>query len=456
MLLADQVKTLRQFYASGATRPLSFRKEQLRKLSGALNRYEEDIFKALHNDLRKSREETWVTEIALLQSEIRHCLNQLKHWMSPEPVATNMLNWPSSSEIRPEPLGLVLIVGPWNYPLQLLFLPLASAIAAGNCVILKAPEHAPASTAVMKRIIEEIFPPNYILFLEGEGHEVLPGLIRDHAPDHIFFTGSTQVGKLIYQYAAEKLIPVTLELGGKSPAVITGNANITVTAKRIALAKFSNAGQMCVAPDYLLVHRSVRDRMLDELQSCIKKFFGDDPKSSPDFGRIINRRQFDRLIAYLEGARILYGGDADAGQLYISPTLMETGLDAAIMRDEIFGPILPIMVYDRDEEALEIISRNPNPLAFYVFSNSRSEADTWLNAVPAGGACVNNVSWHLTNHNLPFGGRGASGIGAYHGKAGFDRFSHLKSVMRTPTWFDPFIKYPPFAGKLKWLKWMVR
>jgi len=455
MLLADQVKTLRQFYASGATRSLKFRKEQLRKLFGALSRYEEDIFKALHNDLRKSREETWVTEIALLQSEIRYCIRQLSHWMSPEPVATNLLNWPSSSEIRPEPLGLVLIVGPWNYPLQLLLLPLASAMAAGNCVILKAPEHAHASTAVMKRIIEEIFPPNYVLFLEGEGHKILPGLIRDHKPDHVFFTGSTQVGKLIYQYAAENLVPVTLELGGKSPAVITENANITVSAKRISLAKFSNAGQMCVAPDYLLVHRSVRDSMISALQLCIKSFFGEDPKTSPDFGRIINRRQFDRLSAYLKDTRVLFGGETDADDLYIAPTLVEADPGAAIMQEEIFGPILPIIVYDSEAEAQDIIARNPNPLAFYVFTNRRNEADAWLNAVPAGGACVNNVSWHLTNHHLPFGGRGASGIGAYHGKAGFDRFSHLKSVMRTPTWFDPFIKYPPFAGKLKWLKRIV-
>lgn len=457
MSLADQVKTIRQFFDSGATRPLAFRREQLKKLSAAICKYEEEICRALYTDLRKSPEESWATEIGLIQAEIRHTLGHLSQWASPQHRSTNLVNLPSSSEVRPEPYGVVLIVGPWNYPFLLMLSPLISAMAAGNCVVLKGPEQTPVSSSLMKKIISETFGADYILYLEGDGKEILPGLIRDSDLDHLFFTGSTEVGRIIYRYAAEKLLPVTLELGGKSPCVVTADANITVAAKRITLAKFSNAGQMCVAPDYILVQEEAYGALVDAITRCIRDFYGEDPSRSPDYGRVVNRAHIDRLAGFLSDGKVLLGGKTDPESLYMEPTLMTpASMQTRLMREEIFGPILPILTYRDMAGAISIIRQNPNPLAFYVFTSKRREADAWLEAVPAGGACVNNVSWHLTNYNLPFGGRGNSGIGSYHGKFGFDRFSHMKAVMRTPTWFEPSVKHPPFSGKLRLFKWLIR
>lgn len=457
MSLADQVKTLRDYFNSGATKTAAFRRQQLRILSKALAVHEQEIFQALQADLRKSPEESWATELGLIQSEIRVMLRNLSHWMAPEPKPTNLVNLPSVSQVRREPQGIVLIIGPWNYPFLLLLSPLVAAMAAGNCVILKAPELCPASTALMKKIIEENFTSDYILFLDGDGREILPPLISENKLDHIFFTGSTATGRIIYRYAADKLVPVTLELGGKSPCVVTRSADITVSAKRILLAKFSNAGQMCVAPDYVMVHKSVYDRFLQECIRLIRKFYGDSPETSPDLGRIINQPHLDRLIGMLSEGTMLHGGRYDREALFMEPTLISpSSMQTRLMQEEIFGPILPVLPFDDMHGALNLIRENPDPLAFYIFCGKGKEADAWLDAVPSGGACVNNVSWHLTNHNLPFGGRGNSGIGSYHGKYGFDRFSHQKAVMRTPSWFAPFIKYPPFAGRLRLFKWLIR
>jgi aldehyde dehydrogenase (NAD+) len=364
---------------------------------------------------------------------------------------------PSSSFVLQEPLGTVLIIGPWNYPLQLLFTPLVGAIAAGNCAVLKASEFAPATAAVMKQLIDETFDKTYILFTEGDGATVIPEMMNNFAFDHVFYTGSTAVGKIIYKMAAERLVPVTLELGGKSPCVVEADANIKVAAKRIAMTKFSNAGQMCVAPDYVLVHESKKDALVEALKNNLQQFFGDTPEESYNYGKIINEKQFDRLLNYLPQGNVLYGGRSDKSKLFIEPTIVDNvSLDTAIMKDEIFGPILPIISFSTKEEALKIITLNKNPLAFYVFTSSNTKEKDWLNSVAFGGGCVNNASWHLTNHNLPFGGRGFSGSGQYHGKFSFDTFSHKKSILKTPTWFDPAIKYPPFKGKLKLFKWVIR
>ncbi len=451
------LEKMRQYFNTGSTKPYAFRLQQLKKLKQSILAHENDLYDALYADLKKSKEETWVTETGMVIAELNAAIKNLKEWMEPERVATNLLNLPSGSRILKEPLGVVLIIGPWNYPFQLLINPLIGAIAAGNCVVLKPSEFANATEAVMKKIIESTFDSNYILYVQGNGAEVVPAMMNAFQFDHIFYTGSTAVGKIIYKMAAEKLVPVTLELGGKSPCVIEADANIKVAAKRIVITKFSNAGQMCVAPDYLLVHESVKDELVTAMISTIKKFFSDDASASYNYGKIINEKQFDRIIKYLNEGTVLYGGNYEKQKLFIEPTLLfNIKNDAAVMQDEIFGPVLPIITFKQKEEALAIIQQHPNPLAFYVFTESSSNEKFWLNAVPFGGGCVNNASWHLTNHHLPFGGRGFSGTGNYHGKYSFETFSHKKAVMKTPTWFDPAIKYPPFKGKLKLFKWVIR
>lgn len=455
--MQEQLQALRNYFDTGATRGYAFRRQQLQKLKQAIEAHEQAIYDALYADLKKSKEECWVTENGIVLTELRHAINELKAWMEPQRVSTNLLNLPSSSRIVSEPLGVVLIIAPWNYPFQLLINPLIGAIAAGNCVVLKPSEHAPATEKVMQQIIESVFDKNYIWYVQGDGAKVVPEMMQSFAFDHVFYTGSTAVGRIIYQLAADKLVPVTLELGGKSPVVVEADAEIAVTARRIAVAKFSNAGQMCVTADYVLVHASKKDALIEALKKTIHDFFGDDASQSSNYGKIINTRQFQRIQQYLQQGRVLVGGQTQADSLYIAPTLMdEVSLDAPVMQEEIFGPVLPILSFETKEQALQIIARNKNPLAFYVFTASKENEQWWMDRVPFGGGCVNNVAWHLTNHHLPFGGRGFSGTGAYHGKASFDTFSHKKSVMKTPTWFDPAIKYPPLNGKLKLFKMVIR
>jgi len=324
-------------------------------------------------------------------------------------------------------------------------------------VVLKSSEFAPATSAVMKQMIEESFDKNYIQFVEGDGAVVIPEMMNNFTFDHVFYTGSTAVGKIIYKMAAERLVPVTLELGGKSPCIVEDDANIKIAAKRIAMTKFSNAGQMCVAPDYVLVHTSKKEELLSALKNIIQKFFGDKPEESDNYGKIINNKQFDRLVKYLPQGKIICGGRTDRDKLFIEPTVIsEVSMDADVMKDEIFGPILPVISFNTKEEALQIVTQNKNPLAFYVFTSSNVKEQYWLNSVAFGGGCVNNASWHLTNHNLPFGGRGFSGSGQYHGRYSFETFSHKKAVMKTPTWFDPAIKYPPFRGKMGLFKMIIK
>ncbi len=457
MAYTNELLNLQNYFKTGETKSYAFRLKQLKKLKQSILKHEDDLYDALNKDLKKSKEETWVTETGMVLSELSAALKHLKSWMEPERVSTNLLNMPSSSRIIPEPLGVVLIIGPWNYPFQLVINPLIGAIAAGNCTVIKASEFAPATGAVIKKIIEETFEANYILFVEGDGATVVPAMLNNFTFDHIFYTGSTAVGKLIYKMAAENLTPVTLELGGKSPCVVEEDANIKIAAKRIAITKYSNCGQMCVAPDYVLVHKNKKDELVEALKKSIAAFYGEDSATDYNYGKIINEKQFDRLANYLKQGNILYGGKTNKAQLFIQPTIIDNvSIEDSIMKDEIFGPILPIITYTTKEEALAIIEKNKNPLAFYVFTSSNSNENFWIDNVAFGGGCVNNASWHLTNHNLPFGGRGFSGTGNYHGKSSFDTFSHKKAVMKTPTWFDPSIKYPPFKGKLKIFKWVIK
>ncbi len=453
----QQLENMRSYYNSGATRSYTFRKEQLMKLKNAIIKYEKELHDALYADLKKSPEESWVTETGFLLTEINTTIKNLKSWMQPEKVSTNLLNMPSSSYVYREPLGVVLVIGPWNYPLQLLFMPLVGAIASGNCVVLKPSEFAPNTANVQAKIISEIFSSEYVLFVQGDGARVIPEMMNNFHFDHAFYTGSTAVGKLIYQLAAKDLVPVTLELGGKSPCVVDADANLEVAARRIAVTTFSNAGQMCVAPDYLLVHQSVKEKFTSLFIQTIKQFFSEQAEDSYNYGKIINEKQFDRLVGYLSQGTIVYGGRFDKSKLFIEPTIIENvSMDSPVMKEEIFGPIVPIISFQTKEEALKIIEQNKNPLAFYIFTGNSKNEEWWLQQVPFGGGCVNNASWHLTNHHLPFGGRGFSGMGAYHGKNSFLTFSHQKAVMKTPNWFDPAIKYPPFKGKLKLFKMVIR
>ncbi|MFD2527065.1 aldehyde dehydrogenase family protein [Flavihumibacter stibioxidans] len=456
-LILPGLQAMKKHFQSGQSSSYEARRDKLLRLQSVVRRFEEDIFRALYDDLHKGKEEAWATEIGIVHAEIRQALSQLTSWMRPKRVGTNLANLPSSSHIYNEPLGVVLVIAPWNYPFMLLLSPLIGAIAAGNAAVLKPSEYAPATDALIKKMISETFAPEEIMVVQGDGATVLPAMMNHFRFDHVFFTGGTTVGRIIYQMAASQLVPVTLELGGKSPCVVEADANIEVAARRIALAKFSNAGQMCIAPDYILVHHSVKDKLVDALKDHIRKFYSGDPAKSEDFGRIINEKQFRRLVAYLQQGRILEGGKTDESARYIAPSILdEVSPDAPIMKEEIFGPILPVLTYKSMEEALQVIARNPNPLAFYIFTNSEKREKAWIESVPFGGGCVNNTAWHFTNPSLPFGGRGYSGTGACHGKFSYDCFSHRKSVMKTPTWFDPGIKYPPFKGKLSLFKKLIR
>ena len=456
-VMQQKLQKLRAFYESGATRTLAWRKQQLQLLKNAILKYEQPLYDALYSDLKRNAEESWVTELGVAIAEINLALRNLSSWMQREKVKTNLVNLPSSSYVMREPLGVVLIISPWNYPLQLLFTPLIGAIAAGNCVVLKPSELAPATAALMGRILKEIFAEEYVLYVEGDGAQVVPALMNGFRFNHVFYTGSTAVGKSIYQMAAAQLVPVTLELGGKSPCVVERDANIEVAARRIAVTKFSNAGQMCIAPDYVLVHATKKDELIAALKKAILSFYTNEPATSYNYGKIINEKQFQRLTSYLTQGTIIHGGNHNLNGLHIEPTIIENvSPDAPLMKEEIFGPILPVLTFNTLEEAKAIIQNNPDPLAFYIYTADSGREKEWLQAIPFGGGCVNNSSWHFTNHHLPFGGRGNSGIGKYHGKYSFDLFSNAKAVMKTPAWFDPAIKYPPFKGRLRLFKWIIR
>lgn len=456
-VLPQNLNLMRSYYESGVTKSHTFRKRQLQLLKESILKYEKEIYDALHADLKKSVEETYATETGLVLADINVAIKKLHQWMKPHKAKTNLVNFPSSSKIFYDPKGVVLIISPWNYPLQLLLIPLVGAIAAGNCIVLKPSEMAPATANVIEKIIKETFSSEYITVYQGDGSEVVTALINAFHFNHIFYTGSIPVGKIIYQLAAKDLIPVTLELGGKSPAIVENDADIKTSAKRIVLGKFINAGQTCVAPDYALVHIEVIEKFVIELNEVIKKFYGDDAKESYDYGKIINEKRFDILVNYLNEGEKIIGGKYDRSELFIEPTVLKNiSIDSKIMNEEIFGPILPVLTFNTMGEALTIIKKHENPLAFYLFTSSAKKEKEWLKEVSFGGGCVNNAIWQFSNPYLPFGGVGNSGFGAYHGKNSFYTFSHAKPVMKTPSWFDPSIKYPPFKGRLKLFKKLIR
>ena len=448
--------SIQSFFQSGSTLSYEYRKGQLELFRNAIIKYDDQINTALYDDLKKSKEETWATETGLLMSEINGAIKNLHKWMKPKKVPADLVTFPSSAKIYRDPLGVVLIIAPWNYPLQLSLIPLVGAIGGGNCAVLKPSELAPATEKIIIKIIEEIFPENYVKVITGNGGEVVPAMINNFHFDHIFYTGSITVGKEIYRLAAKDLVPVTLELGGKSPCIVYDDADIKVAAKRIVLGKFLNAGQTCVAPDYILIQQNAKDILLNELKDAIQKFYTDDPSSSYDYGKIINENRFNKLISYLDQEKIFYGGKSNKDMLYIEPTiLINISLNDDVMKEEIFGPILPVLSFNTTQEAIRIVQQNENPLSFYLFTKNRKTENEWIKKVPFGGGCINNTVWQFTNEHFPFGGVGNSGTGAYHGKNTFNVFTHDKPVLKTSTLIDPYLKYPPFKGKMKWFKRLI-
>ena len=448
-----QLQSQRDFYNTGKTLPYEFRKSQLLALENAVKKHDAEISDALFADLGKSKEESWATETGLLLGEIKYAVKHLRRWMKPKRVSTGLVTFPSSAKIYRDPLGVVLIISPWNYPVQLSLVPLIGAIAAGNCAVLKPSEMAPATEKLIAKIIKETFNENYITVVTGNGDDVIPAMINAFHFNHIFFTGSTAVGKAVYKLAADQLIPVTLELGGKSPCIVESDADLKVAAKRIVMGKFLNAGQTCIAPDYILVKESVKEKLLNELSETIEQFYTADPSASYDYGKIINQKRFQKLTSFLSEGTIFYGGKTDESKLYIQPTILtDITLADSVMKEEIFGPILPVLTFTTTDDAINIVRENNSPLSFYLFTKNKSIEADWLRRTTFGGGCINNTVYHFANLNMPFGGIGNSGIGSYHGRKTFEIFSHAKPVLKTGTWLDPGIKYPPLKGKINLLK----
>ncbi len=441
----------RAFFQTGATRAQAFRRDQLQRLHDAVQQREAVLTAALHTDLRKSPTEAYSTEIGLVLSEIRHALRHLSAWMGPHRGRIPLLAWPGRGWIQPEPYGVALIIGPWNYPLQLVLSPLVGAIAAGNGAVLKPSELAPATAQAVTELVRDTFPAEYITAIPGE-REVAEALLREKF-DTIFFTGSSAVGRVVMAAAARHLTPVTLELGGKSPCLVCADAPLETTARRIAWGKFLNAGQTCVAPDFLLVDRRIRAPLVEALKRALDAFYGPDPRQSADYSRIINSRHHGRLVGYLSNGTVERGGQHDVNDLYLAPTILtQVSPDAPVMQEEIFGPILPVLEFDQMETALGFLRDRPIPLALYLFTRDRQTEQTVLASTRSGGVCVNDTVTHMVGKHLPFGGLGESGMGAYHGKASFDCFTHRRSIMRRPFAVDLPMRYPPPKIKLQTLK----
>ncbi|WP_411357920.1 aldehyde dehydrogenase family protein [Pseudidiomarina salilacus] len=449
----DMMQRLRHSYISGLTRPLSWRQQQLQQLTALLNDHEQALLHALEQDLGKSAAEGWLTEIGFLHSDIKHTLKHLRKWMQPRKVSQPLMAWPGKSFLQPEPLGVVLIIGAWNYPLQLLLSPMVAALAAGNCVVLKPSELAPNTATLLARLIPDYLPSEAVQIVTG-GAETAQELLAQRF-DHIMYTGGGRVGRIVMKAAAEYLTPVTLELGGKSPAVVLADADLKTTARRIAWGKWLNAGQTCIAPDYVLVQDSAKDALVDELRAAIEDFFGTDASEAEDYGRIVNEQHWQRLVDYLDDGSVAHGGDHDREQRFIAPTLLtDVAVDSKVMEEEIFGPILPIISVPNLATAVEFIRERDKPLALYGFSASARSLQQLTEQTHAGNQCNNDTLMFMLNPELPFGGVGPSGMGRYHGKFGFDTFSHLKAVMQRPFWLDPNFRYPPYTSfKRKLLRW---
>ncbi|SFF54934.1 aldehyde dehydrogenase (NAD+) [Halobacillus alkaliphilus] len=435
------VQQQKRWYEEGHTRSYQFRRDQLLRMKKMIRTFEKPIIEALKFDLNKSEFEAYVSEIALLKSEIDHHLKHLKQWMAPQKVKAPLTHKGSKNLIYKEAYGTVLIIAPWNYPFQLALAPVLGAIAAGNTVIIKPSELTPTVSWVIKKMVEQYFSPNYIAVVEG-GKEVTQELMEQPL-DYVFFTGSVPVGRKIMEKASKQLIPVTLELGGKSPAIVNKDAAIDLAAKRIVWGKFTNAGQTCIAPDYLLVHHEVKAPLIKAMKKYIHEFYGERPLENPDYVKIVNDQHFDRISSYLDAGTVVSGGSLDEKRQMIEPTILDqVNWSDPVMQEEIFGPILPILAFDHLSEVISQVNSRPKPLALYYFGESEAEQEEIMTSIPFGGGCINDTLYHILNPHLPFGGVGESGMGSYHGQASFDTFTHLKSITKQTTKFDQKFRYP--------------
>ena len=451
----ETLQRQKEYFRTGATIPVSFRKSMLIKLKNELKKRENDIIAALHSDLGKSDFEAYATEIGIVYGEIGYLLKHLSSFMRKKRVSSPITIFKASSYTIREPLGSVLIMSPWNYPFQLTMVPLAGAIAGGNTAIVKPSRYSKATSKLMKEIIEGIFPSDYIAAFEG-GHETNTALLEGRY-DMIFFTGSPNVGKIVAAKAAETLTPTVLELGGKSPVVVDKSADIKLTARRLAWGKFLNAGQTCVAPDYVLADRKIVQPLIDALKKETERMFSATPLSSPDLSKIINERHYERIKGLIAGSDISFGGNSDSNAMKIEPTVLyPVRKSDPVMQEEIFGPVLPILEYDSLDEAIDFIRGKEKPLALYIFSRNKGNIRKIHDLCAFGGGCVNDTVVHLSNPRLPFGGVGNSGMGSYHGKRSLETFTHQKSIVDEALWIDLPVRYAPFGKKIRLLRLLMR
>lgn len=456
-MLNSEIQNVRDFFQTQSTKDIKFRKKYLKALKKSIKKHEPDILDALKSDLGKNKVEAYATEVGFVMKELSYIIKELKNWAKTKSVTTPMMQFPAKSFIKYEPYGTVLIIGPFNYPFQLVMSPLIGALAAGNCAVVKPSEMTPQTSMVVQEILEEVFPPDYVKVIQGE-KEVTSQLL-DERFDYIFFTGSTKVGQIVYEKASKHLTPVTLELGGKSPVIIDDTSNLKVAAERIAFGKFMNAGQTCVAPDYILIDNEIKVKFVEALQATIQEFYGAQIEQSEDFGRIVNDNHFNRLVNIIEDSRqqVIYGGESNADELFVAPTIiLDPKLSDSVMQQEIFGPILPIIGYDTFNEVYDIVEQYEKPLALYLFTEDSDQITAVFNRLSFGGGCVNDTILHLANPNLPFGGVGHSGIGSYHGKYSFELFSHEKSYITKSTKLESGLLFPPYKGKFKYVKQLFK
>lgn len=445
------VNKQKAFFNLNSTKDIYFRIEQLDKLKNIILEYEDLIIDSLYKDLGKSPFESYSTEIGMVLSEISHAQKNIKNWSKVKKVKTPLTNFKAKSYIYPEPYGNVLIISPWNYPLQLTLAPLLGAIAAGNTALIKPSSSSLHTSNTIEKMINENFPEEFIHVINMDSKSA--DYLLDKKFDYIFYTGSVSVGKLIMGKASKHLTPITLELGGKSPCIVDKEGDIDIFAKRIVWGKFLNAGQTCVAPDYVYVHKDIKDKLIEKIVKYIEYFYGKNIKDNDEYPRIINKKQFNRLISLIDENKLIYGGDSDLESLYISPTIMDNiTWDDPVMEDEIFGPILPLLEYESIVQVIEEIKKRPRPLALYVFSTNPKVVTKVINSLSFGGGCINDTVMHLANPHMPFGGIGNSGMGAYHGEYSFHTFTHYKSILDKSLSPDVDTRYPPYKGKLKWVK----
>ena len=455
MTIASIIKRQKSYFYSGKTRGIEERKKQLRALYESIQRYESEIFEALKLDLNKSEHESYTTEIGYTLKEISFMLKNLSKWSKPKRVKTAMTHIGSKGKIIPEPYGVTLVIAPWNYPFQLAVAPLVGAIAAGNTVVLKPSELTPNVSSVLAKMLTELFPPEFVVVLEGDA-EVSTALLKEPF-DYIFFTGSVGVGKIVMEAAAKQLTPLTLELGGKSPCIVHKDAKLEVTARRIVWGKFLNAGQTCVAPDYVYVHSSIKNQFIEEMRKAVHEQYGDKPLQNEKYVRIVSGRHFERLRSFFEDGQAVVGGNYDQDKLLIEPTLLtDVTWNDAVMEDEIFGPILPVLEYDKIEDVIATVQSHPKPLALYVFSEARDLQKQVTQSISYGGGCINDVVYHLATPHLPFGGVGQSGLGSYHGEQSFQTFSHYKSILSQSTAFDMKIRKKKKKSALKFIRKLLK